>query len=257
LGSNVSGSGNVALGSNGGRYELGSNAFYVTNVNQSNTANDQAYSLLYGKFSGIAASVTGQFLTINGAVNAPYLTASSAGTTGTVCWTTGTGAFTVDTTTTCLLSASRFKKDITESPYGLAAVMAMQPRSFYYRDAKGDANLQRRQVGFVAEEMAKVVPDAVSYEPDGQAKGVAYANLTAVLAKAIQEQQVEIDALKKERRASTVTSPTSGEALAPYRSWFLLLAILLLAALLVTIRRSRSSILEAQAGAWTRNVSAR
>ena len=63
---NTTGDGNVALGNNAGRYETGSNAFYVNNVRQSNTTNDRAYSLLYGQFSGTAGSLTGQQLTVNG-----------------------------------------------------------------------------------------------------------------------------------------------------------------------------------------------
>lgn len=60
------GSGNVAIGSNAGYYETGSNGFYVNNVLQSNIARDKAYSLLYGTFSGTGGSKTGQQLTING-----------------------------------------------------------------------------------------------------------------------------------------------------------------------------------------------
>ena len=50
-----------------GRYELGSNAFYVDNQNRTNTAGDKAGALLYGTFNETAASQT---LTINAAVNA-------------------------------------------------------------------------------------------------------------------------------------------------------------------------------------------
>lgn len=135
----------------------------------------------------------------HGVWNMPDLGSSSSATTGTVCWTTSTGLLNVDTTTTCLLSARRFKKDIKDSPFGLAEVMKMKPRTFLYKKNGGDINLKREQVGFIAEEMEQAVPDLVSYEADGKtAKSVAYANLTAVLAKAIQEQQSEIDVLKKQ-----------------------------------------------------------
>ncbi|MFA5932017.1 MAG: tail fiber domain-containing protein [Candidatus Paceibacterota bacterium] len=63
---NSTGSGNVALGYGAGKYETGSNAFYINNVQQSSLANDKAFSLLYGKFSGVAGSLTGQQLTVNG-----------------------------------------------------------------------------------------------------------------------------------------------------------------------------------------------
>jgi len=64
----ATGTANVFLGYYAGAYELGSNAFYVNNVNESNTTNDKAYSLLYGTFSGTAGSLTGQQLVINGKV---------------------------------------------------------------------------------------------------------------------------------------------------------------------------------------------
>jgi len=66
--SNISGDSNVAIGTGAGKYETGSNAFYLSNVEQTNTANDKAYSLLYGKFSGVAGSNANQFLTVNGKV---------------------------------------------------------------------------------------------------------------------------------------------------------------------------------------------
>ncbi|MFA5888745.1 MAG: hypothetical protein WC857_00725, partial [Candidatus Paceibacterota bacterium] len=62
------GSNNVALGYYAGAYETSSNSFYVNNVDQTNTAGDKAYSLLYGTFSGVAGSLTGQQLVINGNV---------------------------------------------------------------------------------------------------------------------------------------------------------------------------------------------
>jgi hypothetical protein len=66
--SNATGSTNVALGSNAGRYETGSNSFYLNNIDQTNLAGDKNYSLLYGTFSGVAGSTTGQQLVINGNV---------------------------------------------------------------------------------------------------------------------------------------------------------------------------------------------
>lgn len=63
---NSTGSRNVAIGFQAGSYETGSNSFYVGNIDQSNTANDKAYSLLYGTFAGTAGTLTGQKLRING-----------------------------------------------------------------------------------------------------------------------------------------------------------------------------------------------
>ena len=64
----TSGSRNVMIGQSAGRYETASDSFYVNNIDQSTSAQDKAYSLLYGKFSGSAASLTGQYLRINGSL---------------------------------------------------------------------------------------------------------------------------------------------------------------------------------------------
>ena len=66
---NVHGSSNVGLGFTSGMYETGSNSFYVNNIDQTSTANDKAYSLLYGNFAGVAGSLVGQQLTVNGGLN--------------------------------------------------------------------------------------------------------------------------------------------------------------------------------------------
>lgn len=76
---NSTGSNNVAIGYTAGYHETGSNDFYVNNVFQSSLANDKAFSLLYGTFSGTAGSLTGQQLTVNGAFNiSPLATPAGA-----------------------------------------------------------------------------------------------------------------------------------------------------------------------------------
>jgi len=64
--SNLTGTNNVMLGYFSGRYETGSNAFYVDNQDRTNTAGDKAKALLYGTFNATAASQT---LAINGVVS--------------------------------------------------------------------------------------------------------------------------------------------------------------------------------------------
>ena len=66
-GFNNTGNSVILLGPYSGNYNTINNAFYLNNVDQSNTANDKAYSLLYGNFAGSAGTTAGQFLTINAA----------------------------------------------------------------------------------------------------------------------------------------------------------------------------------------------
>lgn len=51
-------SGNVALGASAGRYETGSNSFYVDNQDRTNTAGDKVGAILYGTFSATPSSQT-------------------------------------------------------------------------------------------------------------------------------------------------------------------------------------------------------
>ena len=86
---NNTGSGDIFIGANAGYNETASNSFYVNNIQEANLANDKAYSLLYGKFSGSVASLTGQQLTINGNVGIGSVAPAGSldvSPTGTICF---------------------------------------------------------------------------------------------------------------------------------------------------------------------------
>jgi len=73
------------------------------------------------------------------------------------------------------------KKDIKEIEYGLNEVMQLKPKS--YKMIEDDLE----QIGFIAQDVEEVLPELVSTSEKGM-KGLSYGNLTAVLVKAIQEQ---------------------------------------------------------------------
>ena len=102
-------------------------------------------------------------------------TVSSIG--GQVAWTTA--------------SDSRIKKNIVNSTYGLATVLKLRPVE--YNLTSNDL----KQVGFIAQEVQKLVPEVVTgKEGDlskGEILGITYSNLVPVLTKAIQEQQKQIE----------------------------------------------------------------
>jgi len=85
----------------------------------------------------------------------------------------------------------RIKKNITNTNYGLSTVMQLRPVE--YNLISNDL----KQVGFIAQEVKKLVPEVVTgKEGDlkkGEILGITYANLVPVLTKAIQEQQAIID----------------------------------------------------------------
>ena len=85
------------------------------------------------------------------------------------------------------------KYDLAELDYGLAEVLKMQPATYRYKTDGA------KSIGFIAQEMETIIPEVVSGE-EGE-KGIAYGLLTAVLVKALQEQQVEIEQLKVENAA--------------------------------------------------------
>ena len=98
-------------------------------------------------------------------------------------------------------SDRRLKENIVDVPYGLNAVMAMQPRAFKFKSSGVET------IGFVAQELQEIVPEAVTgteteYSDDdtpqekaNKSLGVSQDTLIPVLVKAIQEQQAIIEAL--------------------------------------------------------------
>lgn len=151
------------------------------------------------------AGVTVGALTATGAVgfsNASIVfngIGSDAGqTTATVCAVNGTGAILTGSGSfgVCLgLSSSRFKKLIEDEPSGLSEIMALRPKTFFYKAGYGEGG-NRLQHGFLAEEVAAVLPQLVVYDDDGRPFQLDNGAILPILVKAVQEQQREIAALK-------------------------------------------------------------
>jgi len=127
-----------------------------------------------------------------GNVYMPSLTQTSVAQTGTVCWSATGGKLTVDTTVACLASSRRFKDHIAPLATGLSTIMALRPVRYRLKD---DTQHLGEQVGLLAEEVLSVDTRLVALDADNTPRGVRYMQLTAVLVKAIQEQQAQIEAL--------------------------------------------------------------
>jgi len=101
-------------------------------------------------------------------------------------------------------SDGRLKTDRRELPYGLNEVLKMQPLSYFHHNSttnEGKLVVEEtgtESIGFVAQDMYKLIPEAVSVPEDETADlwGMNYDKLIPVLVKAIQEQQVVINELK-------------------------------------------------------------
>ena len=93
-------------------------------------------------------------------------------------------------------SDERIKTDITETKYGLKTALSLKPVDYTM------ISNQQRNVGFIAQDVQKLVPEAVSgLEGDlekGETLSIAYTTLIPVLTKAIQEQNEMIKDLKME-----------------------------------------------------------
>jgi predicted RNase H-like nuclease (RuvC/YqgF family) len=99
--------------------------------------------------------------------------------------------------TACLASDQKIKENVETLKNGLSEVMALRPVQY---DLKKQYNPhgKGKQVGFIAQEVDKVDPRLTnSWQKDRKLMKVNYEQSVAILVKAIQEQQKEIDELKK------------------------------------------------------------
>ncbi len=104
-------------------------------------------------------------------------------------------------------SDKKLKKDIVPLSEGLNIISKLKPSTYTFRtDEYKFMNLPKeKQYGFIAQELEEVLPEAVkevTMSDDKKEKftykGVNYIELIPVLTKAIQEQQVQIEAQQKE-----------------------------------------------------------
>ena len=99
------------------------------------------------------------------------------------------------------ISDARFKKDVHPISDALAIVEALRGVTYNW-DQTADPTMkldERNHVGFIAQEVEAVLPQAVSTASDArQTKSVAYSEVIPVLTEAIKQQQSQIDALTDE-----------------------------------------------------------
>tara|TARA_Y100000114_G_scaffold28265_1_gene24015 strand:- start:1324 stop:2445 length:1122 start_codon:yes stop_codon:yes gene_type:complete len=92
------------------------------------------------------------------------------------------------------VSDEKYKENIKDISYGLDIVKSLQPREFTWKDTKEEG------IGFIAQEVKPLINEVVSEPlengPHESSYTLNYDALTAVLTKAIQEQQTIIEDLK-------------------------------------------------------------
>lgn len=96
-------------------------------------------------------------------------------------------------------SDSRLKEDVQKVDGALNMVKQMEGVHFKWKDdyLAETSDLKKQDIGFLAQDLQKVLPTAVEQGEDGYYR-VAYSKVTPVLVEAVKEQQSEIDTLKKQ-----------------------------------------------------------
>ncbi len=110
---------------------------------------------------------------------------------GYICGDNATGVFYTT------LSDRRLKMNIEDYYGGIEMLKNIKVRKYEMRAAPG-----KKQIGFIAQELLEVYPQAVSGNPEGNVEedpmGIDYGRVTPLLVSAIQEQQKMIEELKSE-----------------------------------------------------------
>ncbi|MFC0184491.1 Chaperone of endosialidase [Pseudarcicella hirudinis] len=176
------------------------------------TYNPSAGEFDFWKYSG--GSFPQAFIGAGGYKGKAGINATAFSNTFNFNWTGGALEAWIDATkvgNVSLTSDRRLKSNI--APYSFSAlekVARLKPVTFYYKDIpnsifKADS---QQKLGFIADELQQVVPSAVSGEKDAvttdgqiQPQTLNLAPVVSLLTKAIQEQQAQIEALKKQVEA--------------------------------------------------------
>jgi hypothetical protein len=87
-------------------------------------------------------------------------------------------------------SSARYKKNISDSTYGLKEVLRLHVKRYEYKGGN------KREIGLLAEEVAEIVPEVVALDERGRPDAIDYAKLSAVLIQAVQDLENENDQLK-------------------------------------------------------------
>src|SRR5262245_7140409 len=102
----------------------------------------------------------------------------------------------VFTTTSYQSSDARLKKDIKSVAYGLDQIAQLRPVTFRWKERR---HTQALQIGLIAQEVQKIIPEVVNTDEKSGMMSVNYTALVPVMMKALQEQQAQIKRLEEER----------------------------------------------------------
>lgn len=97
-------------------------------------------------------------------------------------------------------SSIRFKEDVTDLKSGLEQIRGLRPVSYTWKESG------KKDVGFIAEEVAGIVPEAVTYDKDGQIESFNPNTIISLAVKSLKEldEQVQDQKLKIEELQNKV-----------------------------------------------------
>lgn len=191
---NTTGSNNVFLGRTAGYLETGSNKLIIDNQFRASESVARATALIYGVFD---SSPVNQNLAINGNT---YIQGNVGIGTTTPNYTLDVRG-TIGSNTTLYHSDLRWKTDIKPIKYGLNEIERLNSVSYSW-NANDYPQMdfdEGTQLGFIAQEFERVIPELVRTDKDGY-KSIDYVKLTPVLVEAIKDQQKQIEVVKLENQ---------------------------------------------------------
>lgn len=95
-------------------------------------------------------------------------------------------------------SSARFKTNISTIPNALVTLGQLRGVTFDWLPEHAPLGGAVHDLGFIAEEVARVLPDAVSLDANGQAEALDYARVMPLAVEAIKQQQQQIDEQRQE-----------------------------------------------------------
>ena len=88
-------------------------------------------------------------------------------------------------------SSRRFKEQITDMGDSSSKLFQLRPVTFLYKPQYDDGS-HALQYGLIAEEVAKLYPEMVGFDKDGQPESVKYQALTPMLLNEVQKQNAQL-----------------------------------------------------------------
>jgi hypothetical protein len=174
-GGDLSLNGTLTVGSSGEGVDV---KFHGTNASDSLDWDASANKLLYKDAGTLYLSMGGE--SSDYAIDVGNGSAANAGNRGKI----RAAAFVT-------YSDRNLKKDIAPMNDALDKVMALDAVSYKMK------NDDRQEIGFIAQDVAKIVPEVCALDANGEGRGIDYSRMTALLAGAMKSQQAQIENLQK------------------------------------------------------------